>query len=332
MKIQREEFLKALESVAPGLTTRESIEQSTCFAFKDGEIFTYNDEIMCSIPAPLEIEGAVQSQPLLKLLHKIDDENIEVYIVKRELRIKGHKKKAGIRMEAAILLPIETVEIPSKWKKLPAKFDNALEIVCECSSKDDSKFVMTCVHFHPQWLEATDSYQMLRFDVNTKVKEACLVKKSAIKSIIGLDMCEIAETDSWLHFRNDAKLTVSCRKFIEDFPDMGEVLDITGKKVTLPKGVKDAADKAAIFSSEDVVSNNINVHLSGNKVSIEGSNVVGWYRESKKIKYSGPELSFQISPKTLCDVVDRNNTCEVTKNRLRIVTDDYVYISCLGAD
>jgi len=44
MKINRQEFLDSLEMVKAGLSPREFIEQSSCFAFKEGEVLTFNDE------------------------------------------------------------------------------------------------------------------------------------------------------------------------------------------------------------------------------------------------------------------------------------------------
>ena len=77
MIINREELLKQLESVLPGLSTREIIEQSSCFIFKDETVNTYNDEIACSQKSVLKIEGAVQALPFISLLRKLKEEELE---------------------------------------------------------------------------------------------------------------------------------------------------------------------------------------------------------------------------------------------------------------
>ena len=59
--INRELFLEQLESVQPGLSTREIIEQSSCYVFRGGEVITFNDEIACSQKCDIGIEGAVRS-------------------------------------------------------------------------------------------------------------------------------------------------------------------------------------------------------------------------------------------------------------------------------
>jgi hypothetical protein len=116
MRINREEFLKELESVLPGLATREIIEQSSCFVFQENQVITFNDEVACSHATLLDIEGAVVAMPLISILRKLAEEEIEITTSenKEKLLIKGKHKKVEIRMEAEILLQTESVEKPKK--------------------------------------------------------------------------------------------------------------------------------------------------------------------------------------------------------------------------
>ena len=54
MKIQREELIRKLESVQPGLAVRETIEQSSTFVFYHGDVHTLNDEVYCRCPSGLD--------------------------------------------------------------------------------------------------------------------------------------------------------------------------------------------------------------------------------------------------------------------------------------
>ena len=65
MKVNKEKLRQALEIVRPGLANKEVIEQATSFAFMDGRVVTYNDEISISHPVEgIEIEGAVKADQL----------------------------------------------------------------------------------------------------------------------------------------------------------------------------------------------------------------------------------------------------------------------------
>ena len=48
MKLNKADLQRALEIVKPGLANKEMIEHSTSFAFINGKVITYNDEISLS--------------------------------------------------------------------------------------------------------------------------------------------------------------------------------------------------------------------------------------------------------------------------------------------
>ena len=75
--MKRIDLLKALEIVKPGLASKEIIQQTTSFAFIEGRVVTFNDEISISHPVPdLDIQGAVQADELYKFLKKTKADEI----------------------------------------------------------------------------------------------------------------------------------------------------------------------------------------------------------------------------------------------------------------
>ena len=252
MKVSREVLLNKLETVQPGISPKEIIDQSGCFVFKDGEVMTYNDEVSCRQKVDLKIEGAVTAAPLLAILRKLTEDVVDIHVLKYgcELRIKGKKKQASIRMEAEIRLEIDVVERHKKWKKLHEDFAEAIHIVGQCVGTDESKPTTTCIHIHPEWVEASDNYQVSQFKMKTGVKTSCLVKQTSLKHIVSLGMTKFSETESWFHFKNPNGLIVSCRRYVEEFGDTAAILAVKGTPTVLPKGLAEAVDKAASFSSE----------------------------------------------------------------------------------
>jgi len=333
MRVNREEFLNSLEAVAAGLSPREIIEQSSCFIFKDGRISTYNDEVACSTETKLKIEGAVIAGPLLEILKKLAEEEIEIEAKEKQLSIKGKGRRVGIRMDAEILLPIETVEAPGKWRPLHEDFNEAVSVCLECAGRDDSQFMLTCLHIHPDHIEACDNFQMARYPIKTKIKDEMLVRRDSIKHVVALDMTEIAESAKWLHFRNPAGLVLSCRRYLEEYQDLSNILDVGGKPATLPKGLAEAAEKAEIFSSENAENNRVRIDIKEGKIRVKGEGASGWYSEIKKAKYEGPPLSFCISPKLLAEITRKHNDCRIQRDRLAVDSGRFQYVSCLeGVD
>lgn len=333
VRIKREELIQTLETVAPGLAPKEIVEQSSCFVFKDGKVMTFNDEVFCSRSSnlPKDILGAVQAAPLLALLNKLADEEVELEMGEGELLLTAKKRKAGIRMEKDILLPVDAVETPTEWLELPEQFTDAVDMVHQCAGTDESQFVMTCVHLHPNWMEACDNFQLTRYKLKTGISKPCVVRKEALKHIVSLGMNKFAETASWLHFQGPSGLVLACRRYTEDYPDLTPLMVVEGgAQTTLPKGLNEAAEKAKIFSLENTESDQVSVELKPGKLRITGQGNSGWYKEVKDVNYQGEPLVFRISPDLLQELTKRVNDCEITKDRLKVDGGKWVFITCLG--
>ncbi len=330
MRTNKEEFLKELESVLPGLSAREIIEQSSCFIFKDKKVMTFNDEVACSLDCSLKITGAVQAMPLINILRKLQEEIIDISIEGEELIIKGKNKKAGIPMEAEILLPIDSIETPKKWNKLSADFSEAVKMVKNCAGKDETQFIMTCIHITPKWIEACDNYQAARYRILTDLEKPILVRRDSLKPIENLEMNQYNITKNWIHFKNVNGLVFSCRKLVEDYPKLGKLFKQEGEDTTLPKGLNEAIERAEVFSVENAEDNQIIVHIKKGKIKIEGRGASGWFSEIKKVKYSGGRLDFAIAPELLRELIDKHNICQVSKKCIKMQIGKFTYIASLS--
>lgn len=332
MRIQREKLLHELQLVEAGLSAREIIEQSSCFVFRNKTVFTFNDEVACSCACSLNIEGAIQAKPLLAILSKLEEDELAVELKEGEIVFKGKNKRTGVRMEKEFLLPIDSVEMPdeSNWVKMPADFGEAVKLVQSCASNDQSRFVLTCIQLTKSHIQACDGFQVTRCKIKMPLKSPTLIKRDALKDVSSLDMTELNETDTWLHFRNPMGLVYSCRRYVEDFPNIDHILDFTGSKAVLPKGLSDAAEKASVFADESTSNAQVTVELKPGKLRIKGQGVAGWYNEIKKVRYKGPALMFLIQPNLLVDITKRHNECEITPGRLKVDGGKFVYVTALG--
>jgi len=334
MRVNREELLKKLESVSVGLAKREIIEQSQCFVFKDGRLMTFNDEVAAWTSSPLKSEGAVQAGPLLSLLRKLDEDEIDVEVQEKDgeagLVVKGKGRKSLVRMEAEVLLPVEAIEEPGRWRKVPDELMDALKVAASCCGKDESHFILTCVHIAEDRVEASDDFQIVSYPMKTGVGSPMLVRRDSINKVLGVDPTEWAESDGWLHFRNTAGLTLSCRRYVEDYPEVGKFLKVDGSKTKFPKAIDDALDRAQIFSAESPEGNQVQVALAPGRLRLEGSGPSGWYREQKKIEYTGKELQFLIEPRLLLEISRRASECHVADGRIWIDAGKFTYVACTG--
>lgn len=331
MKIDRKQLLAVLEAASAGLSKRAIIEQSNCFVFQGGKVHTFNDEVAIRSDFSLDVEGAVQADPLLALLRKMSEDELELEIVEEGLQLKGDSRRATVKMEQDVHLPIEAVEDPGKWKQIPEGVLDALEAAASCCSMDDSHFVLTCVHVGPERIESSDDSQIFHCPMTTGIKTDALLRREAIRTVVSLKVTHWSETENWLHFKDKEGLVVSCRRYSERYPKVDQHLEVDGKAVGFPKDIGDALDKAQIFSSEDPVSNQVTVSLSEGRLRIEGKGPSGWYREQKKIKYNGVPLAFRIDPKLLSEISERSKKCVVGEDKIRVDTGGFTYVSCTSS-
>lgn len=142
-------------------------------------------------------------------------------------------------------------------------------------------------------------------------------------------MSKFSETKHWIHFRNSTGLILSCRRWIEDFPKLSELLAVKGIPTKFPKGLIEAIEKAEIFSAENVEDNQIMINLRPNKLRITGKGASGYYQEIKNMKYDGKSLSFRVAAKLFADLIHHHNSCELATNKLKVATGKYTYITVL---
>jgi DNA polymerase III sliding clamp (beta) subunit (PCNA family) len=324
--------------VQPGLTPKAVQEQSNCFVFLNGQVKTYNEEIACSHPTklPEDVQGAVKALPMLQLLQKLPEDEIIVAVVEGTFLIRGKAKEAGLCMESEIHLPVDTVEPPGKWKKLESDFSEAVEIVQHCAGKDkDREYIFTCVHIHPEWLEACDNVQMVRYNIATPLDRPVLVSRDNLKHIVTMGMTRIAESEHWIHFKNPSGLTLSCLRYLEaGYRNLSPFFQNSKgfKAVAFPKGLAEATEKAEIFSAETTEKgqNKVIVELTPNKLRIKGQGINGYYTETKKVSWDGKSMLFMIAPQLLAKLVKQHPECQISSGQLKVEAEKFTYLSCLG--
>lgn len=337
MLVNRMELLEILQSVFPGVSQKDSIEQGSYFAFKGKSVWTFNGEICCKrrLPKGLVLHGAVPAKPLISLLSKMVEDQVTVEVKDSVFNLIGKKRRrnAGIRMDMEVTLPVDQAErAGDEWTPLHEDFLEAVRVVQDCAGEDESKFALTCIHIHPKWIEACDAMQMTRFRLPTGFSEKFIIKKKALKYVASFDMTEFNETDSWVHFKSPSGLIMSCRRYMEEYPNLSPVvkfpLELT--EITLPNGMEDVANKAAIFSSENKDENRLLVSIKSGIIKIDGVGNSGWYSESRKCRYAGPDVVFTVSPAMLIEIVKRNTECVIAEGKLKIKNDKWVFVAYLG--
>ena len=100
--------------------------------------------------------------------------------------------------------------------------------------------------------------------------------------------------------------------------------------LALPKGLGEAADKAAIVAADDPADAKVEISLRPGRLRLKGRGAKGWYVEAKKVNYKGALLTFLVAPTLLAELVKKYNECHVSADKLRVDGGKLSYLCALG--
>ena len=327
MKIDRREFLSALEACAPGLASKENIEQSQCFVMQDNKIMAFNDVILTVHDTPLAVRGAVPAKPLLELLRKLTEDELEITATDSELRVKGEGRRSAIKLNPDIYLPTGVVDPVDHWTDLPPAFADSLPMVADCALATGDPLALTCVQILPNAIQACDQLQAARYEVETGVSAPVLLTAQACKSVNGLGVAAMCETESWIHWKTYTGLQVALRKIQMDYPEGIEAIfqATAEREINIPASVTDILTRAAPFLEETSDGKTGKIEFKPGRLLLTAKNGSGWYQEFKEIDYDGPALELSINPKYVANLLKHGLPAILCSDSLRIEGDGFVY-------
>jgi len=337
MKISKEQLQKALEIVKPGLANKELIEQSTSFAFMDGKVVTYNDEISISHPVEgLEIQGAILADNLYKFLGKIKEDEIELTVEDNEVLLSTEKATAGFTLQTEIKLPLnEELKNKEPWQRLPENFIENIAFVMTASGSSMNEPLLTCVHVNKTgFVEASDSYRIARHTLSKEMPvDTFLIPATSVVEVVKLDPkpTRITRGKGWVHFRNRTGTIISCRIYEDKYKDLSSILQVTGTRVILPEGLDGILAKAMVFSKRDhILEEEIIMIIKNKNLKMKASSDSGWFEEDVDMPdFKGDPIKFVITPYLLKGILKETRTCELARDRVKFEGTDWIYVSVL---
>jgi len=333
--INREELLRILGTVKPGLANKELIEQATSFAFMGDRVVTYNDEISISHPLPdgVRITGAVEATGLYGLLQKLKKEKLSISISESELQITSGKAKAGIPLQSEVNLPVEEVGEPRKWKKMPEDLLELIHFASFACASDMSRPILTCVHVDEEGVvEACDNQRLSRSELGKPLPvHSFLLPASSAVQLVKYPCIRMAESDrGWIHFKTEEGTVFSARVYEGEYPDTSFLLDVQGPKIRFPKKLLSILDRAKIFARSDhLLDEFVEVTLGKGQMKIRAESELGWFEEELKMSYSGDPATFVINPTFLRDLCSKTGTGIMGENKVKFVEDRGIHILAL---
>jgi len=336
--MKKQELLKALEAVKPGLASREMIEQTTSFAFLNDRVVTFNDEISISYPIDIRITGAVRAEEFYSLLSKIKtkkDDEIELIQEENEIRVLGKRITAGVKLQSDINLPLDEVdEISDKWFLMPEKLLPALKLCAFSASKNMSRPILTCLYCSKkeEAVYASDSYRISKAEV-PKIKQDITIPATIAQELVKYDFSYYQVKPNWAHFKSENGLIFSFRIVDGEFPieNCEQHLKVKGQEIRFPSEMKEMLIRSEIFAKrESAIDQEININIKGKLMFLSGQNEYGWIKEKVCIENSvEQEINFTINPTFLRQILSEVTQCIVGEQLILFSTETFKHAIAL---
>jgi len=317
MKINKEQLLQALAIVKPALANKDILEQATSFAFSEGQVLTYNDEISISHPVEgIDFEGAIKAEELYGLLTKLKKDEIDLELKETELQVKSGRVSAGLRLEEEIKLPIN--EIPGKWKKLqnPKQFKEFMIMAAQTCSSDMTLPKLTCVCVRKEGqVIGSDSYRLVQCQGEPNPVADFLIPATSVMELVKINPTHIQLEKQWIHFRNKQGTVFSSRRVNETYIDkdkIEEVLAVKGKgKIEFPIKILEMLGRLKQFAKRDFSFDEIvEVEIKKGKIIMKASAIEtkSWIEEKASIDCQ-EDLSFMMNPTLFENILKVTRSC-----------------------
>jgi len=328
MKINKDEFLQALDKVVPGLAKKEIVKEMNYIVSEAGRLYSYNDKLAISVQFDTGVDFVVHGKNLYEAIKKSRAKNIEfeieddvlvctigkvvneIPLLKDDLIIKTH---AHLNYEEVTYVP------------LAEDFVKGLELCATCASKNlNNLYGLYSIRITDQDIFATDQVRMLLYEVETDINTTIFVPAEQVKTIKAFQPIGIAEdfvSKNWVFFKNEnedvlgIKLFDVSKKFVSEeriysFFDLPEDLPY----FKLPKEIANDLAVVSVFSDEETENVNVNISKEG-ELSIVSESVKGFSELYDEIPdYKGEEITFDINPTLLL---------EMLKHSAKVLVSDY---------
>lgn len=336
MDVNRKKLQEALERVRPGLSNNEVIEQSTTFAFMNGRVVTYNDEVSVSHPVEGldELSGAVEASKLYPFLNKLTGDEVRMSMNEKfELVVASGKARAGFLLQQEIKLPLnEEVAQKGKWKLLPENFVKAISFVITACGSSMNRPVLTCIHVNRAgYVEGSDGYRIARYELSGEMPvDTFLIPAASASDLIKISPNRIAEGKGWVHFRTVDKTEFACRIFEDKYPNTVPFLKVEGKALTLPKDINDMLNRASIFAKrETILEESVKISLEKGILRMNSDDETGWFEEETEMDYKEGKMHFSIAPYLLRSILNETQGCTLGEQRIKFEGEGWKYVSLL---
>lgn len=262
MIIERNNFLKVLKQVMPGVETGNVIlEGADTFIFENGYIHSYNDNISVSILFPItdregeNISGAIKAKDFYELISRLSDDSFKLISKTNEWIIKSGNARAELTLlESSIVGHVKNL-LPTEisWIPLPEQFIEGISI-CRFSS---NKSVLAGIFVDKDFIITTDEIRISSYQMKEEIVEPFWITDLASTELLKLGgIKKYFVSKSWVHFLTDEGVIFSCKRLAQEKYPIDKIKQLIASHVKgkedigniLPENLMSAIHRAGALS------------------------------------------------------------------------------------
>jgi len=332
--------LKPLVATAASTTVGEKLTQENCLYFVGGNVFAQASGLTVSVVFDLGIDMVVAGSPLITILQNMaaveKNREVEVKVSNGELRFKGSNSSAGLRWQeldgkAQILSNLLSQKL--KWTKCP---EGLIKIWKSCrlsALSDSTNRLLSNVHVMADCAEACNDIEAARIFYPSNLT---LPSKSILLPFHGLDLIdpsfqpdEVAWTDKLVFLKTNKPETILALptlKESEPYPELDGLFEAKGQSVPITSDFRESVQRAATMVLK--FDRHVKVMLQDGSIKVRGQMENGWYTETWKCEYHGPELTFCIEPNLFTRMLEAGKI-KVSPEKMFVSTKTFQLVCAL---
>ena len=141
----------------------------------------------------------------------------------------------------------------------------------------------------------------------------------------------VAEGTGWIHFRNSEGTVISCRTDTGHYKDLNYLLQVKGKRITLPDELDEVLARAMVFAKRDrMLEEEVIISIKDKSLNMTAKSDTGWFKEDVDIpNFKGNPIRFVITPYLLKGILSETRVCELAPNQIKFEGTDWIYTGAL---
>ena len=327
MKLVKDELMKALKAVKPGISPKEIIQQATHVMFMGNCIATFNDAISVLYPFKTDFKCSVNGDEFYKVLEGIKESEVEITFEKDQIKINSKKTKAGFstlvgeneKVEPTVEKIMKITGAPKFFRSLPKDFVKGISLCMFSASKDMTSGVNSCVAVKDDKVYSTDRLRLSRFTLSNKVKDEMLIPARDTFDLVKYDVTKYGMSEGWIHFQTDDGVIFNCRTMKGEYP-FSRIDSFFHEKlkneIKVPNELKEVMINATVLAAGEIdINKMVEVVIEKGKITCKSEKERGWMTKQIDCSYKGNTVSFVVNPIFMSQVLESATTISVVQGK-----------------